>query len=689
PAASGGWSIWNSDYQSLTYNQPFLVTNITNVTFKCRYYLYSSVSAWQRAYLQIRRATQDTWNTISTFSGGPFNSWQAATVASSVFTPYSGSSCYLRFVVTNLTGTIYSYYTTTVWWPWNGFAFDEFAINNAGFASFSWSTVDNAIPSTSTSTTFTGKSAGTYAYKVAGYANSAWQNWSNVEDVLVSFASTTVVGGGPIGASSEWEATGFNNGRRMVRDSNGYFHALWHTQWPISTPSAANCQIFYSYTTVTAMQPPSMAAQGKWAMPINMSSTLNFWDNRYPSVAIAYDIFDNVPSWKNTNVLHVVWQAMTTSASLGGRYEVFYARITVNSYTSTTSNRPPTAPTPWTLPAVRNLSNTTTDSLVPAIAINQHSGVANQHLHVVWQEEDYNGIVAPAEDAWFSDILYRRSTTSGATWTAIQNLTNSPMNSQMPSIACILDQYTVTPATTGRNDFGYNSDDVHVSYNEDIGPGIIHVFYLRSLNDGVVWNPRVDVSVGTGGVLDAYPNIAVDMTDNPHITFMRYNITQFEPLRTGAPGIQYLPGINPMFPNSFPGPDIGMYGSKTNVVVYAYSTTTGANWYWLDFATSNDCEFPTVALDRWQHTNVNWQEFNGADYEIMRVTRLNTFPPTFPILLPKYAGTWSTATSDSMDLDNDDLFPNLAERKVAQYMPGYDEVWTKLTGHGVMAATTA
>jgi M6 family metalloprotease-like protein len=688
---SGGWTQWNSDYQAITLTQPFLVTSTTQITFKTRYYLHSSTQTCQRGYMQIRRANQDTWSNISTFIGGPFTSWQSATVASSIFSPYSGSSCYLRFVVVNLSGTVWSYdkITQPTYFPWNGFAFDEFLINNVGFATFSWSTLANNL--TSTSTTISGKSPGTYAYKVAGYANSAWQNWSNVEDVAVS-PPPTVIGGGPIGVSSEWEATGFNNGRRLVRDSNGYFHAFWHTQWPISTPSGANCQIFYSYTTVTASEPPSMAAQGKWTMPINMSSTLNFWDNRYPSVAIAYDTATG--AWQTTNVLHVVWQAITASASFGARYDVYYARITVT--------RPPTAPAPWVLAQVVNLSNTTTDSLVPAIAINRHSGVANQHLHVVWQEEDYNNgfiLPPPAEDTWFSDILYRRSVNSGATWSIMTNLTNSPMNSQMPSIACILDQYSgASPGVATRSDYGYNSDDVHVSYNEDVGPGLIHVFYLRSLNDGVTWNPKVDVTATIGAsTADAYSNIAVDMTDNPHLTFMRYNITPFEPLRTGAPAIQYLPGINPMFLNSFPGPDIGMYGMKPNVIVYAYSTTTGANWYWLDFSSSNDREFPTVGLDRWQHTNVNWQEFNGLDYEIMRINRMNTIPPIFPILMQNYAPLWSMVTSDSMDLDNDDLFPNLAERKVAQLVSpageaiiaGYDEVWTKLTGHGEMAATLA
>ncbi|MFB3896541.1 MAG: M6 family metalloprotease domain-containing protein [bacterium] len=692
PASSGGWTIWNSDDQFLTLNQPFLVTSTTQVTFKTRYYLQTVAVPWQRAYLQVRRATEDTWNTISTFRGDVTSSWASVTIGSSLFSGFSGTTCYLRFAAINHSGAIYSYYTTTSNWPWNGFAFDEFAINNAGFATFSWSTLASNI--VSTSTTISGKTVGTYAYKVAGYANSTWQNWSNIEDVTVSFSSTTVfTAPGMIFSATEWEATGFNNGRRMVRDANGYFHAFWHSQTTLVAPSGFGSQIYYSYTTVAANEPPSMAFQGAWVTPINMTQLLNNLDNRYPSVAIGYDTYDGIWSSPTANVLHIVWQANTTGMSIG-RYDILYARITVTN--------PPTVPASWTWPRVINLSNTTTDSLVPAIAINQHGGVGNQHLHVVWQEEDYNGTVAPGEDTWFSDILYRRSNNSGATWSAIQNLSNSAMNSQMPSISCILDQYTGNPAQTGRNEFGYNSNDVHVVYNEDFGPGFIHIFYLRSPDNGVTWNPRIDVSTSAGGmssVTDAYPNIAIDMLDNPHIVFMRNNIVQAEPLR--SIGTTYLAGFNPTQVRSFPGPDVGMYGALMNMIVYAYSTSTSASvpWDWHELAYTYDCEFPTVALDRFQHVNVNWQEFNYTDYEIMRKTRLNLWPPppTFPILLQMYSPSWSAATSDSNDSANDDLFPNLAHKKVAFYRsgtnynqefitPGYDEVWTKIMGHGESGA---
>jgi hypothetical protein len=495
---------------------------------------------------------------------------------------------------------------------------------------------------------------------------------------------------GPIGPSSEWEATGFNNGRHIVRDSNGYFHAFFHSQAnPANPPSGTGCDIYYTYTRVPANEPPSMALQGLWAPPINMTAALRNRDNRYASVDIEYEVYDF--AWQNTNMLHVVWQAI-----LGGgtRYEVLYARIPVAN--------PPVPPAPWA--AATNLSMSATDSLVPAIAINRYGpNVLNQHLHVVWQEEDVNagGQPLPQEDNWYSEIYYRRSVNSGLAWGNIVNLTNSPRNSQMPSISCALDQNSGTPGPSphrfGVNDFGYNSSSVHVTYNEDVPavPGNINVYYLKSPNDGVNWNPPINVSVNTGNYpQDAYSNIAVDMLDNPHIVFMRKGLTQREPRRAAAP--TYLPGINPSLWRSFPGPEVGMYNVMPSCTAYAY--LVGGVWQWRMWG-GNDQEFPTVSLDRWMHVNVNWQEYlTTGDYEIMRDTRINMTPPQWPLVLQVY-GLWTGIMNDSNDPANDDLFPNLAHHKVAMYracMPGpapnepvlagFDEIWTKVTGHGVPAA---
>jgi hypothetical protein len=184
---------------------------------------------------------------------------------------------------------------------------------------------------------------------------------------------------GIVSQSSEWEATGFNNGRRLVRDSNGYFHAVWHSK-PVlpAGPSGSGCDIFYAHTVVPSNEPPSMAAQpGAWSPPINMTSMLGNADKRYPAVAIEYDAYNL--QWTQTNQIHVVWQAIP---AFGNRYEILHATIPVS--------KPPGVVGPW--PIAANLSQTPqTDSLVPSVAVNQYGPNAlSQHIHVLWQEEDVN-----------------------------------------------------------------------------------------------------------------------------------------------------------------------------------------------------------------------------------------------------------------------------------------------------------
>ncbi len=506
---------------------------------------------------------------------------------------------------------------------------------------------------------------------------------------------------GPVSAdgftsqSSEWEATGFNNGRRLVRDSNGYFHAVWHTSTTLpSAPAAIGCQILYAHTTAPAAEPPSMARAGSWSTPVVMTPpALGLVDNRYPSLAVENADYDT-GQWKAVNKLHVVWQGLP---AVGGRYEVYHASIPVTD--------PPSAPAPWA--SVANLSNSPTDSLVPAICINHYGPVvSNQHIHVVWQEEDTNRTgIAPAapEDAGFSDIAYTRSTDGGATWGgpaggwethAWDNVTSSASNSQMPTIACIQDRHTSTPAFSGRAELGYETETVHIAYNEDAGPAGIKLFYRASADDGLTWNPRLNLTDGVRNYAgnEAYPSIAVDMADLPHVVAMTDGLTRAEPQRTET---SYQPGISPLLNRAFPGPGVGMYAAAPNAISYYNLTSSG----WTNSSPGSggdDNEFPTVALDRWMHVSVSWQAFtvSTADYEVVRATRLNTQAPQFPVAPPQY-GPWRTVVNDSQDAAGDELLPNLAFKKSSTYFtpregtdsdpqarPGYDQVWTRVPGHG-------
>jgi len=511
--------------------------------------------------------------------------------------------------------------------------------------------------------------------------------------------------------SSEWEATAFNNGRRMVRDANGYFHAFWHSRDPLPAgPMGSGAHIFYSHTTLPAAEPPSMAIQGAWRDPVNLTLELAvFKDHRYPSVAIEYDIYDG--QWKNINTLHVTWQALASGLEGPGsdRYEVLYASVPV-------MNPPNYLGGPWF--AAQNLSTTPeTDSLVPTIAINQHGGWANQHIHVVWQEEDINNGGDPnlVGDALFSDIAYIRSVDSGLSWLGPaggwipyrwDNISQTATNSQMPSVSCILDQFTGAPAQTNRQELGYNTNTVHVAYHEDVFveeplPQEIHVFYTKSPDDGFSWQPRTDVTLALNLLesdkTEAYPSLAVDMLDHPHLAYMINNLAPAEPLREGGPSNDYLAGIHPQQNRAFPGPNPGMYGTLSNDVVAAYHD--GNSWQGVVLGARDDNEFPTIALERYMHENVNYQGWSvmpepTGDYEIIRHERLNSNTPSWPMLMPVY-GMWNSWINDSMDAANDDLFPNMAHKRVAVYkspvepsMAGYDEVWTKVVGHGPDQATS-
>ena len=131
--------------------------------------------------------------------------------------------------------------------------------------------------------------------------------------------------------STEWDATAFNNGRRVVRDCSmpymGYYHFVWHSKaYPsqVVTPQAINCgnsDIYYA----------CLDDNGTLVIPAtNLTRQFKYADNRYPSIAIEYDGIDEDPpaDWRNFNDIHVVWQCKQTP---GSSYEIFHAKILVGN----------------------------------------------------------------------------------------------------------------------------------------------------------------------------------------------------------------------------------------------------------------------------------------------------------------------------------------------------------------------
>ncbi len=498
--------------------------------------------------------------------------------------------------------------------------------------------------------------------------------------VFVSDVSAQVVN---IGQSSEWEATGFNNGRRIVRDScsGKYFHYVWHSRKdPNEPPIGMKCDIFYACTDYT----------GRILIPpVNLTENLGFGDNRYPAIAIEYHPLSHLTSWQNYNALHLVWQAKKDCTTTD-YYEIYHARIPVTCGS-------PVPPSPFTGQGITNLSQTgSTDSLVPAIAINRCRPNPNfQHVHVVWQEEDLTG-GGPG-----SDILYTRSVDSGLNFrhpTANfpwMNLTNSKENSQVPSISCSLDTYYGHPLNYSGRDFAYDSEEVHISYNEETNsPSGTNVFYLRSPDDGVNWDRPKNVTLTTGGTVatgDGYSCIAADMQDYVHIVFMR-DVTAHEP----PPN--FFPGQDPIVPDSFPGPDPGMYNLHVNSIIYWTNNPNPPRA--LSLIPGVDREFPTVALDHNQNISINWQEYYTTSwnfYHIIRIGCSNLLSPVWPAAVPIYGG-WTSVIKDSTDTTKDHMFPNLAHKKAAMYkfpllppawVPGFTEIWTTIHGHTPSAAISS
>jgi hypothetical protein len=141
--------------------------------------------------------------------------------------------------------------------------------------------------------------------------------------------------------------------------------------------------------------------------------------------------------------------------------------------------------------------------------------IAGSTIHVVWYDDrDGN-----------TEIYYKRSTDDGTTWGADTRLTTDPSWSERPSV-------TVLGST------------VHVVwYDGRLGPP--RIFYKRSLDSGLTWEPDVSLTPAAG--VGYHPSVAVsgsivhvvwtDMSAGPQIYYARSldNGTTWETARNVTP----------------------------------------------------------------------------------------------------------------------------------------------------------
>lgn len=511
------------------------------------------------------------------------------------------------------------------------------------------------------------------------------------------------------GWSTEWDATAFNGGRRLVRDADGRFHLVFHSQdssalIPGNPPGAALNRpsgIYYTYTTRPALDQPPPLQSVDWVSPVAILGTdLDAEDDRYPSICIEYD---GTTPYLNNDRIHIVWQR---EASDGGQYDICYA---------TKQNEPSGTGGTWdgirgtAFPADYWLySSITRNSLAPVIDL-----AYNNVVHVAWQEEDAEEV----SGSYYSEIYYKNDTMPG--WLVTNSAVNVSLtpdsNSQTPSIAISVDdRYTTTytyPSPPG--------DVIYLVWSDDMtaipAASAPHIYMKRSFNQGTTWDAVFDVSIAAGSNRDAYPNIVAEPWNAgscDHIVWMSNasgSVTvAHDPDGTSLAGRGvYSPGLAPSIANSFPGADPRMYGSTTAnrdaIFYYSRGLFGASTGYSISTASNRDNEFPSIAVQGQggpglddvgtRRLWVNYQEYRTGitptDYEIVQDSA------TIDTALTTGSARWFIpgATTDeiiSYDRTNDDFFPALAFKKDAMYWPvGRSLPWTKIAGHGSGSAASA
>ncbi len=214
------------------------------------------------------------------------------------------------------------------------------------------------------------------------------------------------------------------------------------------------------------------------------------------------------------SVLHVVWTDLRDG---NGDYEIYYKRSGDGGLTWDADTR---------------LTNNVAYSGLPSVA---SSGSA---VHVVW-EDDRDG---------HGEIYYKRSVNGGINWGFDTRLTNNALASWDPCIAV-------------------NGAFVHVVWMEDVNPGGYEIFYKRSTNGGMSWEPQKRITNNTAA--SEFPNIAISGS-NVHIVWEDMRDGQKEIYYQYSPdaGVSWL-GTETRLTNSngiSQSASVSSAGSKVNVV---------------------------------------------------------------------------------------------------------------------------
>ena len=334
----------------------------------------------------------------------------------------------------------------------------------------------------------------------------------------------------------------------IATDAGSGIHVVWGDY------STVNSEIFYKKSTDNGTT---------WTGLTRM--TWNSGDSWLPSVAAD----------SNTGI-HVVWDDGTP-----GNREIYYKRSTDSGAT-------------WS--GLTRMTWNSGASSAPVVAAD-----SSNRIHVVW----YDGTSSNAE------ILHKRSTDGGATWSGITRLTFNSGDSLWPSIA--------TDSSGG----------IHVVW-EDGTPGNDEIFYKSSSDSGVTWSGLTRL---TWNADNSYtPSIAADSTNGIHVVWCdtpgNGDIFYKRSTDSGAnwsgitrltwnSGGSYEPciaadssgGIHLIWEDGTPG---------NEEIFYKSSSDSGATWSAITRLTWNSGEsyYPSIAGDSSSGCHTVWCDETPGNFDI-------------------------------------------------------------------------
>ena len=243
--------------------------------------------------------------------------------------------------------------------------------------------------------------------------------------------------------------------------SNNYVHVVWGS---LEVTKVFGIP-FQSTANVTYIR---SADNGRtWSVPITLSNmSPGLWNDQHsasnPRIAV------------NGSTVHVVWDEIMGADDT---YRIRYRRSLDNGDTwEPTVNITPYTDTIW--------------------RYNPYIAVWNNNIHIVWDERVGTQ----------NEIFYRNSTNSGANWNSPVRLTfNATSDDVEPKIAV-------------------NDTNIHLAWNRLFPGDIPELLYMKSLDNGISWQPEILLSPDDGWVSGATciavknSSIHIGFVEDKHIT---------------------------------------------------------------------------------------------------------------------------------------------------------------------------